>query len=71
MSLCQISLNGIIVVLGCTALNQRIGVRLTHMEILYCYSVYHCPQDHVWYYFKARPGTPNLVKCLTRSKKGY
>ena len=71
MSLCQLSPNGIRLVLGCSALNRMLGVTLTHREIFWCYSLCHCPQDSKRFYFRARTGTPDLVKCLTKSEKGY
>lgn len=51
MTLCQMSPNWVRVVLGCADLNRILGVRLTYMEIFYCYSLCHCPQDSSWYYF--------------------
>lgn len=67
MALCQMSLNKVRVVLGCDVL----GVNLTHREIFWCYSLCHCPRDSSRYYFRAQIGAPDLVKCLTKSEKGY
>ena len=71
MSLSQLSPNGIRLVLGCSALNRILGVNLTHREIFWCYSLCHCPHDPKRFYFRARTGAPDLVKCLTKSEKGY
>ncbi|KAM7510004.1 hypothetical protein LguiB_008879 [Lonicera macranthoides] len=71
MALCQLSPNGVGVVLGCAALNRLLGVNLTWREIFWCYSLCNNPGDHSLYYFRARVRAPDLVKCLTKSEKGY
>ena len=71
MALCQLSPNGVRVVLGCSALNKLLGANLTYRDIFWCYSLCHCPQDRSRYYFRAKIGAPDLVKCLTKSEKGY
>ena len=71
MALCQLSPNRVRVVLGGSALNKLLGVNLTQREIFWCYSLCHYPQDKSRYYFQARIGAPDLVKCLTKSEKGY
>ena len=71
MALCQLSPNEVRLVLRCSALNKLLGVNLTYREIFWCYPLCHCPQDRSRYYFRVRIGASDLVKCLTKSEKGY
>lgn len=71
MALCQLSSNGIRVVLGHSTLNKLLGVNLTWNEIFWCYAPCRCPKDSSWYYFRARIGALDLVKGLTKSEKWY
>ena len=71
MALCQLSPNGVRVVLGWSVLKKLLGINLTYREIFWCYSLCHYPQDKSRYYFRARIDAPGLVKCLTKSEKGY
>ncbi|KAM7520517.1 hypothetical protein LguiB_019479 [Lonicera macranthoides] len=66
MALCQLSPNGVRVVLSCAALNRLLGVNLTWREIFWCYSLCNNLGDHFRYYFQARVRAPNLVKCLKK-----
>lgn len=71
MALCQLSPNGVRVVLGCFTLNKLLGVNMTHREIFWYYSLCHCPQDKSRYYSRVRIRASDLVKYFTKFKNGY
>ena len=56
-------------VLGCVdALNEKIGLRLTHHDINWCYNLQHLKGKS--YYMKARDDKVQLIQCLPESSKG-
>ena len=54
---------------GCVdALNEKMGLRLTHHDVNWCYNL-----QHLWgkyYYMKTRDNRVRLIHCLPESSKG-
>ena len=56
-------------ILGCVdALNEKMGLRLTHHNINWCYNLQHLKSKS--YYMKARDDKVRLIQCLPESSKG-
>ena len=56
-------------ILGCVdALNEKMGLRLTHHDVNWCYNLQHLKGKS--YYMKARVDKVRLVQCLPESSKG-
>ena len=56
-------------ILGCVdALNEKMGLRLTHHNVNWCYNLQHLKGKS--YYMKARDGKVRLIQCLPESSKG-
>ena len=56
-------------ILGCLdALNEKMGLRLTHHDVNWCYNLQHLKGKS--YYMKARVDKVRLVQCLPKSNKG-
>ena len=56
-------------ILGCVdALNEKMGLRLTHHDINWCYNLQHLKCKS--YYMKARDNKVQLIQCLPESSKG-
>ena len=50
------------------ALNERMGLRLTHYDVNWCYNLQHLKGKS--YYMKARDDKVRLIQCLPESSKG-
>ena len=50
------------------ALNERMGLRLTHHDINWVYNLYHSNGQR--YYLKSRYPKVRLIQCLPESNKG-
>ena len=56
-------------ILGCVdALNEKMGLRLTHHDVNWCYNLQHLKGKS--YYMKARDDKVRLIQCLLESSKG-
>ena len=56
-------------ILGCIdALNEKMGLRLTHHDVNWCYNLQHLKGKS--YYIKARDAKVWLIQCLPESSKG-
>ena len=56
-------------ILGCVdALNEKMGSRLTHHDVNWCYNLQHLKDKS--YYIKARDDKVRLIQCLPESSKG-
>ena len=56
-------------ILGCVdALNEKMGLRLTHHDVNWCYNLQHLMGKS--YYMKARDDKVWLIQCLPKSSKG-
>ena len=56
-------------ILGCVdALNERMGLNLTHHDINWIYNLYHLTGQG--YYLKSRYPEVSLIQCLPDSNKG-
>ena len=56
-------------ILGCVdALNEKMGLRLTHHDVNWCYNLQHLKGKS--YYMKARDDKVRLIQCLLESCKG-
>ena len=56
-------------ILGCVyALNEKMGLRLTHHDVNWCYNLQHLKGKS--YYMKARDDKVRLIQCLPESNKG-
>ena len=56
-------------ILGCVdALNEKMGLRLTHHNVNWCYNLQHLKGKS--YYMKARDDKVRLIQCLPESSKG-
>ena len=56
-------------ILGCVdALNERMGLRLTHHDVNWCYNLQHVKGKS--HYMKARDYKVRLIQCLPESSKG-
>ena len=56
-------------ILGCVdALNEKIGLRLTHHDVNWCYNLQHLKGKS--YYMKMRDDKVWLIQCLPKSSKG-
>ena len=56
-------------VLGCVdALNEKMGLRLTHHDVNWCYNL-QCLKGET-YYLKTRDDRVRLIQCLPESSKG-
>ena len=56
-------------ILGCVdALNENIGLRLTHHDVNWCYNLQYLKCKS--YYMKARDDKVRLIQCLPESSKG-
>ena len=50
------------------ALNEKIGLRLTHNDVNWCYNLQYLKGKT--YYMKARDERVQLIQCLPESSKG-
>ena len=50
------------------ALNEKMGLRLTHHDVNWCYNLQHLKGKS--YYMKARDDKVWLIQCLPESSKG-
>ena len=50
------------------ALNEKMGLRLTHHDVNWCYNLQHLKGKS--YYMKARDDKIRLIQCLPESSKG-
>ena len=50
------------------ALNQKMGLRLTHHDVNWCYNLQHLKSKS--YYMKAKDDKVRLIQCLPESSKG-
>ena len=50
------------------ALNEKIGLRLTHHDVNWCYNLQHLRGKS--YYMKTRDDRVRLIQCLPESSKG-
>ena len=50
------------------ALNEKMGLRLTHHDVNWCYNLQHLKGKS--YYMKARDDKVRLIQCLIESSKG-
>ena len=58
----------VFMLLGCVdALNERMGLRLTHHDVNWCYNLQHVKGKS--YYMKARDDKVRLIQCLPESSK--
>ena len=56
-------------ILGCVdALNEKMGLRLTHHDVNWCYNLQHLKGKS--YYMKVRNDKVWLIQCLPESSKG-
>ena len=56
-------------ILGCVdALNEKMGLRLTHHDVNWCYNLQHLRGKS--YYMKTRDDRVRLIQCLPESSKG-
>ena len=56
-------------ILGCMdALNKKIGLRLIHHDVNWCYNLQHLKGKS--YYMKVRDDKVRLIQCLPESSKG-
>ena len=56
-------------ILGCVdALNEKMGLRLTHHDVNWCYNLQHLRGKS--YYMKTRDDRVRLIPCLPKSSKG-
>ena len=56
-------------ILGCIdALNEKMGLRLTHHDVNWCYNLQHLKGKS--YYIKTRDDKVRLIQCLPESSKG-
>ena len=56
-------------ILGCVdALNEKMGLRLTHQDVNWCYNLQHLKGKS--YYMKVRDDKVRLIQCLLNSSKG-
>ena len=56
-------------ILGCVdALNERMGLNLTHHDVNWIYNLYHLTEQG--YYLKSRYPEVRLIQCLPESNKG-
>ena len=56
-------------ILGCVdALNEKMGLRLTHHDVNWCYKLQHLKGKS--YYMKARDDKVRLIQCLPEFSKG-
>ena len=56
-------------ILGCVdALNEKMGLRLTHHDINWCYNLQHLKGKS--YYMKVRDDKVRFIQCLSESNKG-
>ena len=56
-------------ILGCVdALNEKMGLRLTHHDVNWCYNFQHLRSKS--YYMKMRDDKVRLIQCLPESSKG-
>ena len=56
-------------ILGCVdALNEKMGLRLTHYDINWCYNLQNLKGKS--YYIKMRDDRVRLIQCLPDSNKG-
>ena len=56
-------------ILGCMdTLNEKMGLRLTHYDVNWCYNLQHLKGKS--YYMKARDDKVRLIQCLLESSKG-
>ena len=56
-------------ILGCVdALNEKMGLRLTHHDVNWCYNLQHLRGKS--YYMKMRENRVRLIHCLPESNKG-
>ena len=56
-------------ILGCVdALSKKMGLRLTHHDVNWCYNLQHLKGKS--YYMKARDDKVRLIQCLPESSKG-
>ena len=56
-------------ILGCVdTLNEKMGLRLTHYDVNWCYNLQHLKGKS--YYMKARDDKVRLIQCLLESSKG-
>ena len=63
---CAVNVFGI---LGCVdALNEKIGLRLTHYDVNWCYNLQHLKGKS--YYMKTLDDKGRLIQCLPESSKG-
>ena len=57
-------------ILGCVdALNKKMGLRLTHHDVNWCYNLQHLRGKS--YYMKMRDDRVRLIQCLLESNKGF
>ena len=55
-------------ILGCMdTLNEKMGLRLTHYDVNWCYNLQHLKGKS--YYMKARDDKVRLIQCLLESSK--
>ena len=50
------------------ALNERMGLNLTHHDVIWIYNLYHLTGQG--YYLKSRYPEVRLIQCLPNSNKG-
>ena len=50
------------------ALNEKMGLRLTHHDVNWCYNLQHLKGKS--YYMKAKDDEVRLIQCLPESSKG-
>ena len=56
-------------ILGCVdALNEKMGLGLTHHDVNWIYNLHHLKGQ--WYYLKSRYPEVRLIHCLLESNKG-
>ena len=56
-------------ILGCVdALNEKMGLRLTHHDVNWCYNLQHLKGKS--YYMKTRDDKVRFIQCLPESSKG-
>ena len=56
-------------ILGCVdTLNEKMGLRLTHYDVNWCYNLQHLKGKS--YYMKVRDDKVRLIQCLLESSKG-
>ena len=49
-------------------LNEKMGLRLTHYDVNWCYNLQHLKGKS--YYIKTRDDKVRLIQCLPKSSKG-